>query len=100
MGEWLSSTVMICTQVLLLLQSSVDVHVRVIVFSWGHDPETITSLNTTVGETSQLSVEVADPVFAGIVLAVHSIVILGGHIKLGTVLSSTKMIWLQELIFP
>jgi hypothetical protein len=45
-------------------------------------------------------VEVADPVFAGNVLAVHSIVILGGQIKPGTVLSSTIMVWLQELEFP
>jgi hypothetical protein len=68
--------------------------------SWGQEPAVITSLYITVGDASQLSVEVADPVLAGDVLAVHSMVILAGHNRLGTVLSSTVMIWLQELIFP
>jgi hypothetical protein len=41
-----------------------------------------------VGETSQTSVAVAVPVFAGAVLAVHSIVTLTGHVKAGGKLSS------------
>ena len=46
----------------------------------------------TVGVMSQLSVEVAVPVLAGNVLAVHWIVILAGQVTDGTVLSSMVMV--------
>jgi hypothetical protein len=49
---------------------------------------------------SQLSVAVALPVFAGSVLAVHSIVILPGHVIVGAVLSSTVMVWTHVLLLP
>jgi hypothetical protein len=62
---------MVWTHVLVLPQSSVVVHVRVIVLSCGQAPPTVTSLKVTVGVASQLSVEVAVPVLAGKVLAVH-----------------------------
>jgi hypothetical protein len=49
---------------------------------------------------SQLSVAVALPVFAGSVLAVHSIVTLPGHVIIGAVLSSIRMVWTQLLLLP
>ena len=78
-GAWLSSTTIICVQLLELPQSSVAVQVLVIVLSWGQAPPTLTSLKMTVGVASQLSLAVGLPVFAGNVLAVHSIVTFGGH---------------------
>ena len=77
---------------LLLPQSSVALHVLVIVNSCGHDPPIVTSLKVIPGVVSQLSVAVALPVLAGNVLAVHSIVIFGGHVITGAWLSSTEMI--------
>jgi hypothetical protein len=52
----------------------------------------VTSLKVIAGVLSQLSVAVALPVLAGNVLAVHSIVIFGGHVINGAWLSSTEMI--------
>jgi hypothetical protein len=79
-------------QVLELLQSSVTLHVRVIVYAWAHAPAVVTSVYVTVGVGSQVSVPVAEPVLAGKVLAVHWIVTLGGQVMAGGVLSSTVMI--------
>jgi hypothetical protein len=90
-GAWLSSTEMICSHVLLLLQSSVAIQVLVIVLSCGQDPLIVTSLNVKVGVTSQLSVAVALPVLAGKVLSVHSIVIFPGQIITGGTLSPSTM---------
>jgi hypothetical protein len=70
-GTMLSSTVMVCKQVLVLPQSSVALQVRAIVDSCGHDPGVTTSLKVTVGVPSQLSLAVALPVLPGAVLAVH-----------------------------
>ena len=39
-----SSTVMVCIHVEELLHASVACHVLVMVYSWGHDPEAVTSL--------------------------------------------------------
>ena len=61
---------------------------------------TVASVKLTAGIKSQLSVAVALPVFAGKVLAVHSIVVLAGHVIIGAVLSSTTIVWLQVLILP
>lgn len=71
-GATLSSTVMICVHVDELPQSSVAIHVRVIVYSWGQAPPDVTSLEVMVGVPLQLSVAVAVP-FAppGAVLAEH-----------------------------
>ena len=82
-------------------QSSVAVQVRVIVYSCGHAPPVVTSLEVMVGVRSQLSVAVAVP-FAppGAVLAVHWIVMLGGQVITGAMLSSTKMVCRHELEFP
>ena len=76
----------------MLPQSSVASHVRVVVISSGHAPPTVTSLDVMVGVESQLSVAVAVPVLAGKVLAVHAMVILGGHEITGPILSSIKMV--------
>jgi hypothetical protein len=81
-------------------QSSVAIHVLVIVRSCGHAPATVKSLNVMVGVPSQLSVAVAVPVFAGAVLAVHCTVIFAGHVITGPALSSTNMVCKQLLEFP
>jgi hypothetical protein len=54
-------------------------------------PATVTSLKPIIGLAVQLSVAVAEPVFAGSVLAVQEIVVFGGHVMAGAWLSSTKM---------
>jgi hypothetical protein len=91
-GGKLSSTNMVCTQVLELPQSSVASHVRVIVLSCGHPPATVASVKVTVGDVSQLSVAVAIPVLAGAVLAVHNMVTFAGQDMDGATLSSTMMV--------
>ena len=53
-----------------------------------------------MGVASQLSDEVAEPVFPGRVLAEHCIVIFAGHEIVGEVLSSSTMDWLQVLLLP
>lgn len=73
-GATLSSITMVCTQLLVLPQSSVATHVRVMVLSSGHDPPTVTSVDVRVGVASQLSVAVAVPVLPGKVLPEHCIV--------------------------
>lgn len=99
-GATLSSTTMVCTQLLELPQSSVVTHVRVIVLSCGHAPPRVTSLKVTVGVASQLSEDDAVPVFAGNVLAVHCMVTFGGHVIEGATLSSTTMVCAQVLELP
>src|SRR6187431_836095 len=64
-GTWLSSSMIVCSQVLVLPQTSIAIHVLMIVISCGQDPPTITSLYVTVGAVSQLSVALALPVSAG-----------------------------------
>ena len=101
-GGVLSSTKMVCVQVLELPQSSVALHVLVMVYSCGHAPPTVTSDEVMFGVASQISVAVAVP-FAppGAVLALHCIVRFGGHdVIVGGVLSSTKIVWLQVLELP
>jgi hypothetical protein len=99
-GPALSSTKMVCTHVPELPQSSATFHVRVMVYSCGQLPATVTSDEVKFGVTSQRSVAVGVPVFAGSVLAVHNIVMFGGQVKEGGVLSSTNMVWVQLLEFP
>ena len=84
----------------MLPQSSVELHVRVIVLSCGHVPAAVTSVKFTVGEASQLSVDVGFPVLAGNVLAVHSIVTLIGQTIDGGALSSTVITCKQVPVFP
>jgi hypothetical protein len=71
----------------------------VIVYSCGHPPAAVTSLNATVG-IEQLSVAVAlpwpgIPATEGNVLAVHSIVTSTGQVITGGVLSSTVIVCVQ-----
>jgi hypothetical protein len=100
-GGVLSSTVITCTQVLELPQSSVAFQVRLIVYSCGQVGEAVvTSIKVMVGIISQLSDAVADPVLAGRVDAVHSIVTLIGHVITGGVLSSTVITCTQVLKLP
>jgi hypothetical protein len=99
-GAALSSTNMVCTQDDELPQSSAALQVLVIVYSCGHPPATVTSVEVIVGVPSQLSVAVAVPVFAGNVLAVQSTVTLAGQVMVGAALSSTKMTCTQDVEFP
>ena len=92
-GGVLSSTKMVCRHVLELPQSSVALQVLLMVYSCGHPPATVTSVDVIATTRSQLSVAVAVPLVPpGAVLAVHSIVRLGGQVICGGVLSSTKMV--------
>jgi hypothetical protein len=70
-GGALSSTKIVCAQLLELPQSSVALHVRVMVNSCGQSPPTLTSVKVGITLASQLSVAVADPVAAGAVLDPH-----------------------------
>jgi len=98
-GGVLSSTKMIWLQVDVFPHASVVFQVRMIVFSCGQEPFTITSVEV-IKKVEQLSVADAEPVLAGSVLAEHSIVTFTGHVVCGDVLSSTVMVWLHELKFP
>ena len=91
-GGVLSSTNIVCRQVEALPQASVAVQVLLIVRSCVQTPAIVTSLKVMVGAPPQLSVAVAVPVLAGNVLAVHWIVMFGGHTMAGPMLSSTKMV--------
>ena len=71
-GGVLSTTTMVCTQLLELPQSSVASHVLVIVYACEHPLATVTSVDVMVAIASQLSVAVAVPFDPpGAVLAVH-----------------------------
>jgi hypothetical protein len=86
---------------LLLPQSSVALHVLVIVYSCTHTGDAaVTSLNDIVGVRSQRSVAVAVPVTAGRVLDVHSIVTFTGQVMIGGVESSMVITWLHVLLLP
>ena len=99
-GAWLSSTVMSCSQVLLLPQASVALQILEIEPPRGQAPAVVTSLYVIVGEASQLSVAVAIPVLSGEVESVHSMVIDTGQVMTGGVVSCTKMDALQVDEFP
>lgn len=99
-GGVLSSTNITWLHVLELPQSSVALHVLMIVYSCGQAPPTVTSVEVMVGVTSQLSVAVATPLITGAVLAVHWMVIFEGQVITGGVLSSTKMVCIHELELP
>ena len=91
MGGVLSSMKMVWLHVLELPHASSAFHVRVIVYSCGHPPATLTSVEV-ITNVEQLSVADAVPVLAGNVLAVHSIVRLPGHDNPGAVKSSTVIV--------
>jgi hypothetical protein len=60
----------------------------------------VISAKVTAGDSSQLSVAVAVPVFAGKVTAVHAIVTFAGHVIMGMVLSSTMINCKHVLVLP
>ena len=101
-GGVLSSTRITWRHVLELPQSSVALHVLLMVYSCGQTVLwTVTSVDVIVGVGSQLSVAVAVPLVPpGAVLAVHSIVKFGGQVMTGGVLSSTTITCRQELELP
>ena len=73
-------------------QSSLAIHMRVIVYSCGQLPAVITSLEEIATTASQLSVAVAIPSNAGDVPLVQSMTKSGGHAITGGVTSSTVII--------
>lgn len=99
-GAALSSSDITCRQVAELPQSSVAIHVRLMVNSCAHAPATVTSLEVIVGVASQLSEAVAVPVFAGKVLAVQRTVTFAGQVIVGATLSSTTIVCVQKLELP
>ena len=71
-GGVLSTTIMVCVQLLEFPQSSVARHVLVIVYACGHPVATVTSVDVMATTKSQLSVAVAVPLDPpGAVLAEH-----------------------------
>ena len=71
-GGVLSTTIMVCVQLLEFPQSSVARHVLVMVYACGHPVATVTSVDVMATTKSQLSVAVAVPLDPpGAVLAVH-----------------------------
>ena len=99
-GARLSSITITWLQVEKLPQSSCDFQVRVMVYSCGQAPAVVTSVNVIVNDASQLSFDVGDPVLAGNVLAVQSIVTLAGHVIVGATISTTVITWVQDVVFP
>jgi hypothetical protein len=87
-------------QVLKFPQSSVDFHVRVMVYSCGQAPAIVASVYVTVGVASQLSEEEGFPVLAGNVLAEQSTVTLAGQVILGALVSTIVINWVQVLELP
>jgi hypothetical protein len=90
----------VCAHVALLVQASVAVQVRVIVYACGHPPAAVTSAKVTTGTPPQLSVAEALPVFAGNVLAVHWIVTFAGQTMEGAVTSETVTTLLHIVVQP
>ena len=76
-------------KMLVFPQESVPNHIRSMVYCCGHGPAFGMSIYVTSGEGSQASEAVAIPVFEGSVLSLHSMVINGGHISIGAVVSMT-----------
>ena len=97
-GAVVSTTVMTWSPLVVLPQSSVTVHVRVIV-SVFPQPASLESLEVTV-TLPQLSVPVADPVPAGLVSPVHSTVTSAGTTMLGAIVSTTLTVWAALAVLP
>jgi hypothetical protein len=97
-GQTLSVTEMVCEAWELFPQSSVAVQVRVVLYSCGHDPGVVTSLNVNEGVASQLSVAVG-VVKTGV--DGHSTDDGPGKDEItGAVLSSTLMVCTHTEEFP
>ena len=72
--------------------ASVAVQVLVIVEALGQAPAAMASENVIVGAASQLSVTVAVPIAAGVESSSHSLVILAGTVRIGSVVSSLVIV--------
>ena len=94
----LSSSEIVWTQVDVLPHASVAVQVRVMIGSAGHRPDTVISACVIPVTILQASVAVACPVAEGAELAAQSMVILGGQVSTGPVLSTTTMTWLHVAV--
>jgi hypothetical protein len=96
-GGTVSSTLIVCDAVAVFPQPSFAVHVRVMLYSFGHEPLVVTSAKVKVG-TAQLSVAV------GVVqdgVPEHSIVEGAGNPEItGGVVSSTLIVCDAVEVFP
>ena len=90
-GGVLSSTLIVCTHVLIKLQSSMAFHVRKTTNSRSQTPATVTSVYEIEGVGSQASVAVALPSEAGVVLDKQSTVTFAGQVSTGGVKSATTI---------
>ena len=96
-GGTVSSTLMVCDAVAVLPQPSSAVQVRVILYSFGHEPFVVTSAEVNVG-VPQLSVTVG-VVHDGV--PEHSIVVTPGRPEItGGVVSSTLIVCDAVAVFP
>ena len=68
--------------------------------AFGQPPAVVTSTNETAGVPSQLSVAVAVPVAGGEESSSHSMVTSAGKERIGSVASSSVMIWSSLIAFP
>jgi len=96
-GGVVSSTLMVCDAVAVLPQPSSAVQVRVMVYSFGHDPLVVTSAKFKVG-VPQLSVAVGVVQEGGVE---HSTVVGPGNPEItGGVVSSTLIVWEAVAVLP
>lgn len=96
-GGMVSSTLIVCEAIAVFPQSSVAVHVRVILYSPGHVPFVVTSAKVNTG-TPQLSVAVG---VAHEGVPEHSIVVTPGNPEItGGVVSSTLIVCVAVAVFP
>ncbi len=97
-GSVVSTTVMVWSADTELPHSSVTVHVRTIVFVL---PQAAVSTSDSVMVTvPQVSAPVATPVLAEDSSSVHSIVISAGTLIVGSVVSTTVMVWSADTLLP
>lgn len=96
-GGVVSSTLNTWVAVAVFPQSSVAVQVRVMVYSFGHDPLVVTSANTNAG-VLQLSVTVG---VTQLGVPEHSMLDAPGNpLITGGVVSFTFMVWTPVAVFP
>src|SRR5206468_1013869 len=99
-GGVLSTKVMCCTQVLVLSQASAAFQVRSMPALPVQLAGVAASLNVMAGVPPQLSVAVAEPVFAGAVESPHCNCLSGGQAITGAVVSAKVMCCTQVLMLP
>ena len=95
-GATLSLTTIVCVQTAVLLQRSVAMYVRVIVYLLIHcTPEVASPTKLTVVAPPQLSPAVTDAVLAVGTFDAHVTVVAAGQLSVGATLSNTVMICVQ-----